>query len=457
MPGMKQVLYSVGGPFPFDRSFRGQSVVEGDWINAARKEGFGSKILSMHHCRSGPAEVQTEPHQKRIARDGFGSELLPRYKQDFREALRSRSWGGFLGLDDAQRSLAEGNEVHYIMHYYNSRFQDGQTAALAAGSSFEGLPFSGYYVLHVNPDQLHTRGDYEEWKRSDDARQTASRLGDIVKSGFFRRIIAVSESTKEMWLDLLRSMRLYDEAELAEKKTKVVPNGVDTDLYSHISDSLKSRLVPELGFSPDVNKIVLLMTRPSLSKGSDRLLDAMRAFERSEDPSMEKVGFLVALPDSDGCREFLDEIRSFEKLLIRDRLKITIDVSKVVRVRGELINSMNEILSVYQPVASMSRGFVEPRAFPLTYVSDVMLHVPRAEAYGLVVAEALSSGCGVVTTRAGGIPGVVASWKEQAEMVGGDDTRETVQAILKAERAHSPNPSAAKALSVFDRLLKVIG
>ncbi len=453
---MKQTLFSVGGPFPFDRSFRGQSVVEGDWINAAKNEGFGSKIFSIYHSKRATQDEALGPHQKKIAEVAFGSEFFPRYKREFRESVRTHSWGGFFGLDEVERSLSAGERVHYVMHYYNSRFQDGQGVSLAARDRFEGRPVSGYYVLHVNPDQLYNRGDYQEWKASDDARATGGRLADIVASPFFKRIIAVSQSTKEMWTDLLRSLRMFDAAEAAERKIKVVPNGVDTDLYSTVDRSFKSEAASELGFGPMVDKVVLVMTRPSVSKGIDRIVETMRAFERGSDPAMDKVGFLVALPDSEGSDEFIAEIRSFEKLLIQDRLKITIDVSKIVRDRGELIESMNRIFEIYPPAASSAPGFVQPRAYPLTYVSDVLLHLPRAEAYGLVVAEALASDCGVVTTKVGGIPGVVASRPEQGLMVSGDDPKETVKAILKASRAPEGSKAASESLSVFDRILKVI-
>src|SRR5262249_47956025 len=158
----------------------------------------------------------------------------------------------------------------------------------------------------------------------------------------------------------------------------VVPNGVDTDLYSTVDKTSKSEAIAELGFSPSVDKVVLVMTRPSASKGADRVIETMKAFEAASGPDIDRVGFLVALPDSDGSTEFLAEMRSFEKLLIKDRLKITIDVSKIVRDRGDLIESMNKILTVYPPSACSAPGFVQPRAYPLTYASDVLLHLPRA-------------------------------------------------------------------------------
>jgi glycosyltransferase involved in cell wall biosynthesis len=453
---MKQTIYSVGGPFPFDRSFRGQSVVEGDWINAAKKEGFSSKIFSIYHSKRSTLDEEIEPQQRKIAEMAFGSEFVPRYKSHFSKAVRGKAWGEFFGLEDVEQSIAAGERVHYVMHYYNSRFQDGQGVAAAAGDRFNGQPFSGYYVLHVNPDQLYNRGDYNEWKTSEDARTTAGRLADIVSSAFFKRIIAVSESTKQMWTELLRDFRLFEASDKAEEKIRVVPNGVDTDLYSTVDKTSKSEAIAELGFSPSVDKVVLVMTRPSASKGADRVIETMKAFEAASGPDIDRVGFLVALPDSDGSTEFLAEMRSFEKLLIKDRLKITIDVSKIVRDRGDLIESMNKILTVYPPSACSAPGFVQPRAYPLTYASDVLLHLPRAEAYGLVVAEALASDCAVVTTRVGGIPSVVANRPEQGLMVSGDDPVETMKAILRASKAPEGSVAASASLSVFDRILKVI-
>jgi glycosyltransferase involved in cell wall biosynthesis len=198
------------------------------------------------------------------------------------------------------------------------------------------------------------------------------------------------------------------------------------------------------------------MTRPSFSKGSDRLLQVLRAFNDSDDPRMGKTGFLVALPDSEGAGAFLAEMQGLKKLLIEGRLKFTIDVSKIVRDERELKKSMRRIFSAYPPLGMGQPGFLSPVTYPLTYVSDVFLHLPRAEAFGLVVAEALVSGCGVVTTAVGGIPGILSNWASQAITVGGDDSKETIDAILAAGRARRHNPVASKALSVFDKFSQVI-
>jgi glycosyltransferase involved in cell wall biosynthesis len=452
---MSRVLYSVGGPFPFDRSFRGQNVVEADWIIAARKEGFKSKIFAMSHGKDPEKEKKVEDQQKRIAETAFGSELFPRYRSCFKQARQCGKMDLFMGLTEIDRSLAAGDEVHYVLHYYNSRFQDGKTVAELAGDRYRDKKFTGYYVLHVNPDQIDMKGGYEAWKNTPDAKSTLSRLADIVRSSFFKRLIAVSESTKEMWINLLGDLGFTDEARLAEQKTKAIPNGIDTDLYVHVKDKTKQESKKELGLD-HVDKVVLLMTRPSPSKGSDRLLNVLRAFNDSEDQAMAKTGFLVALPDSEGGSEFLAEMQGLKKLLIEGRIKFTIDVSKIVRDERELRRSMKRILSVYPPLGIGSPGFVQPVTYPLTYVSDVMLHVPRAEAFGLVVAEAIVSGCGVVTTPVGGIPGILSHWSSQAITVGGDDTKETVDAVLAAGRAKKPNMSASKALSVFNRFSQVI-
>src|SRR5512143_749373 len=176
---MKQVLFSVGGPFPFDRPCRGQCVVEGDWIIAARREGFKSKIIAMSHGKDHEKEKKIEEHQRCIAEKAFSSELFPRYRSCFKAARQSSNMDQFMGLAEVDRSLAQGDEVHYVLHYYNSRFQDGKTLADLAGNRYDGKRFSGYYVLHVNPDQIEMKGGYDAWKKTPDAANTASRLADI--------------------------------------------------------------------------------------------------------------------------------------------------------------------------------------------------------------------------------------------------------------------------------------
>lgn len=452
---MGRVLYSAGGPFPFDRSFRGQNVVEADWIIAARRERFKSRIFAMSHGKDPEKEQKIEEQQRRIAETAFGSELFPRYRSCFKHARSSGKLDRFMGLDEVDKSLASGDEVHYVLHYYNSRFQDGKTLADLAGDRYRDKRLSGYYVLHVNPDQIDLKGGYEEWKKTGDAKSTISRLADIVRSSFFRRLVAVSESTKGMWISLLGELGFREEAKLAESKMRAVPNGIDTDLYAHIKDKEKKDYKRELGLD-HVDKVVLVMTRPSPSKGSDRILDVLRAFNESDDQRLTNVGFVVAMPDSEGGVEFLAELQGLKKLLREHRLKFTVDISKIVRDSKELERSMKRIFSIYPPLGKGLPGFVQPVVYPLTYASDVLLHVPRAEAFGLVVAEALVSGCGIVTTPVGGIPGILSHWNGRGITVSGDDTRETMEGILASGRAVKRNMAATASLSVSDRFSRVI-
>lgn len=431
-----------------------------DYINSALRKGFRSSVVAQDYRPDVPNYNVFEPQQKKIAKRAFNSTLEIRKLEDVERAKAAGEWSAFFGLDKLAEQKEDGKDGHCIIHYYNTRFWDGVNASRSAAEKYGNLlDGCGHYVLHVNPDQLILDNQpFEQWVKSDFAKEMVGRLGEIVDSPFFGSLVAVSESARNMWLSLLESVGACDMG-LAERKIRAVPNGTDTDLYKIYPKQIRDEAKAKLGFGDGVEKVVLVMTRPSGSKGIKRVEEVMAIFNSSKDPAMKKVGFVIALPETGiATRNFVEKLSRMENLINEGRLKATIDISKVIQNNQELHAEILKILKIVPLSYAGSRFYVDPIEYPLTYAADVLFHVPKAEAFGLVVSEGLLSGCGVVTTNAGGIPEVVKNADGQAQVLDAKrmKTSEAVDAIMAAQRTEKPNLKMIKQFEVGEKITQVL-
>ncbi len=473
----KKALVSFGGPFPYDRSFRGQGIVQGDLIKEAVSRGMKSHVISKYHEHMDGILEKSEPMQKEIAERAFSSRLDFRYKSDFCNARNSYlmdmqkkkdsatgRWNQFYGVNEVRELAKQYEKVYYFMHYYNSRFMDAEFFSKVIRHEKLKEMMDTYYFIHVSPDQLVESEKGGGWKAKENTGGAVDSLVNAIRSGCFKRFIAVSSAARDMWLLLINEFGYSSETVIeAAKRIKAVPNGIDGNLYgAHYALSRSRELDEErakLGFSPGVRKIVLVMTRPSISKGIDRIKDVLQIFNDSDDEKAKGIGFLVTMPETEGTGQFLENARKMRNLIDSNRLKLTIDISKVVRGRPELNEDMMAMHSLNPMSYKKERFYVKPIGYPLTYVSDVFLHLPYAEAFGLVVAEAMMSGCAVVTTDAGGIPEVTKNGKDSTILLRHDklDPKEAADAVMRLEKPSVVNPAYAEQFSLKRQFDKIVG
>ncbi|WP_148883431.1 glycosyltransferase family 4 protein [Thermococcus aciditolerans] len=143
---------------------------------------------------------------------------------------------------------------------------------------------------------------------------------------------------------------------------RVIPNGVDDDVFRPLSDREKERVKEELGIEGDV---VLYVSRMSPRKGPHVLLNA---FSGITDATLVMAG----------SGEMLPFLRAQAKFLgIEDRVRF------LGYVDGSLL----------------------PRLFGMADV--FVLPSTTAEAFGIVILEAMAAGVPVVATDVGGIPEII--------------------------------------------------
>ena len=166
------------------------------------------------------------------------------------------------------------------------------------------------------------------------------------------RIIAVSEAAKTFISHFTR------------KSVVVIPNGVDCREFH--PNWNKEKLKEELGVEGDV---ILCVSRLSYRKGIHVLLNSMRILsQRRKDARLIVVG------------------EGEMGLFLRTQAKL-LDIEDKVRFTG------------YVPDEELPKFFGLADVFVLPSIT--------AEAFGIVLLEAMASGRPVVTTRVGGIPEVV--------------------------------------------------
>lgn len=174
-----------------------------------------------------------------------------------------------------------------------------------------------------------------------------------------------------------------------DSPVRVIPNGVDDERFRPLSDKEKERVKEEFGINGD---LVLYVSRMSFRKGPHVLLNAFQniARERS-DATLVMVGSGEMLP---------------------------------------FLKAQAKFLGIEERVRFM--GYVPDCLLPKLYASADVFVLPSttAEAFGIVVLEAMASGVPVVTTTVGGIPEVVKE-SESGILVPPGDEAALAEAVLR--------------------------
>ena len=198
--------------------------------------------------------------------------------------------------------------------------------------------------------------------------------------GFPHEIIAVSRAAEAF-------IRHFTDAPV-----RVIPNGVDDDVFRPLGEGEKERLKGELGIE---GRVVLYVSRMSPRKGPHILLNAFQNLSKE----MDDVTLVMA-----GSGEMLPFLRAQAKFLgIEDRVRFL--------------------------------GYVEDSLLPgLFGMADVfVLPSTTAEAFGIVILEAMAAGVPVVATDVGGIPEIIMNSESGLLVPPGNELelRNAIRRVLK--------------------------
>ncbi len=197
------------------------------------------------------------------------------------------------------------------------------------------------------------------------------------------RIIAVSNAAAKFIEHFLE--------EENRDKVDIIPNGVDTARFTPSSPEEREKIKSELGIESE--KVVLYLSRMSIRKGPNILLKAFSSLLDELDSEIRKTTLLIMA----GSGEMLPALKAQAKILGIEK-----NVMFTGKVGDELVPKLFKIADI----------FVLPSI--------------TAEAFGMVILEAMASGVPVVATRVGGIPeilkkskcGVLVEPLSEAELTG---------------------------------------
>jgi glycosyltransferase involved in cell wall biosynthesis len=215
-----------------------------------------------------------------------------------------------------------------------------------------------------------------------------------LKSRGVARFVAVSNVTANQWIT----------QGIAPAKITVVPNGIDVDAFPLTSDDDRRRARNVLGLPQDAF-VALFCGRISPEKGVHDLLEAWARLGLPAD----RARLVVVGVSSDGDAE---TVAYQERLIARADEGV-----EWLAARPDVLTPMR--------------------------AADVLVLPSRVESFGLVLAEAMSTGLPTIATWVGGIPETVG---ENGTLVAAEDTAALVDALHQAAE-HGP-PQTARRLAL---------
>lgn len=264
--------------------------------------------------------------------------------------------------------------------------------------------------------------------------RVAIGVHDVVRPGSWAHPV-------RLWWKLLRLARLpvfhYGVsraasdawANFARVKRGTVPtiyNSIGTEFFS--ADTIhRHRIREEFGFRPE-DFVILCAGRLMRRKGQDTVVNALSPLLHANRVQLVFAGRPDTEPGDDGSH--LSQLkRDIEQRSYRDRIRF--------------IGARNDMPAVMA-------------------AADLLVHVPRREAFGMVLAEAMASGLPIIASAVDGVPEVVAG--TGSVMVPPNDSKALRRAVLDvldwppAIRARCIRLGRAKAASFHptDRWRKIL-
>lgn len=393
----KMAYIHFGGStgFPISPAFFGQTFVMGNLTAVSRHVSPADRnITFVNKSKHDPlADHLVGEGAHRIAKELYNTDLRIGYGVD--------RVGDLVSAIETQ--MDAGFRPAIIFHYplCDAHFAEKLSTALQE----RGIRDSAAMIYY-----LHTMADRRIFKLKGDSFNEK-------QASMFRAVdgaIAVSEAAMRSYLST--KARTKDGVfSLDPASSFVVRNGIDPFIYSVNTVERIMDARSHVGLNPDLDTVISFVGRLDRIKGSDFLVDVLRHYETSRNPSDSSVGFIIgssSILRPDVASTPLKNIFKLERLIRERRLRVVLDISKFTRLDVKFKSVIEDIILQYArphgfKAIEDSPAYGGMTLMPVQAMSDIYLHPARSEGLALSVVEAMFSTAFIIASRVGGIPEIV--------------------------------------------------
>lgn len=392
-------------PFPVDPAFFGQNFIP----------------LSMCMCsRNSPHEVRNHVFVNRAPRnEDIMRDMEEMSEQKFNAKLRFGYSVGRSGriASIAKKLVDEGFLPVLDFHY---PLQDSRLMQ-ELDRKFTRMGIRKHVLivnhLHVTPPYLKLMSNDIRTERGRRSCKVAKTLDEL------SRVFQVSDLTIGVSEEAINAFRRISytaggrsgdfETALGDRWGAVL-NGISPLLYTPRSQEEKDEARGAMGLSEEAEVAACYVARLDGLKGANTLLHLLKIFNGWYGNWHDNYSFVLAASDiiyPVGRIDHMRKIFDLRRLIMADRLKLVIDISKFTRGDPRFRDATIRIIEHYaQPEFQEIK---EHRIFggyldiPVQGITDMMVHTAVHEALGLALVEANFSSNFVVARAVGGIPEVI--------------------------------------------------
>ncbi len=229
---------------------------------------------------------------------------------------------------------------------------------------------------------------------------------------------AVSECKEAFLMGVSRAVVTAYKS-FVKKEIELVENGIEMSLYHVLNPHMFEIYREAMGLKG--KRVVAFVARPERWKGWPVMAELLKRFERER---RDDIVFLFAFSPTypyrpikqtyiDRAKETFSELKFLSN---KGLIRVYVDLSKFFHFDEKMLSLLEDafrqrlsqtkahVEELFKNRFVLSPWFYGPLFHPITDVADVLLHPAFAEAYGLVIREALMSGAFVVASKVGGIP-----------------------------------------------------
>lgn len=362
------IVHHTRFDFPLDKHFLGESIV---MLNLTKNKHKNIIITEGENQVKNYSQIPTRGLAGLIASKNFGIDLRMLNFLGRKETTQE-----YMSLI---KNLIDEKEGPIILNYHFPRKDLEITKKVK--NEF-GNDVKTILHFHCMPELFEPTA----YNRSKDKRS----LQELMDLSEVDKFIAVTNSVKTAF---------QYKFNLSNDKITSVRNGVDAQTYIIENPQRKLELKKQIGIEGD--NIIGYVGRMNKNKGVNTSLQLVK---KANDNPNNTYGFVFATSNGQERKHFLNKVQEIApKLIEQNRLKIVLDISKLMGYSTE----MNNITKQHFSRQLEQEGIVYSKAYggiissPIQSIVDIYMQPSESEGLPLSVVESLIVGTPVIASNVG--------------------------------------------------------